>query len=417
MRFFTTGARMWLTRSLKPFTFTNQHQERLPYQEASALGLYVHIPFCRSICDFCPYCKRVYEEALAKEYAEALLCEIELVAGENKGKKQASSLYFGGGSPALLIDDIGRIIEEIQEYFLIEEGIGIELHPEEVTVETLSRLHAVGVTRISIGIQSFQEEFLNLLGRKAWDFQQLFQAIKEVPFETVSMDFIFALPGQTFETVKKDIDLAFQEGANHIAIYPFIDFDFTDSKLPKMPNREKHKLLDTITDYCQAEGYVRDSIWTFAKKGTPKYSSMTRENFLGFGCSATTLLEKQFKINTFSIEEYSKRIHEKKLPTSLTIDFQGRQRMAYYLFWSAYTTRVDTAQFEDFFHKPLEKSYGFELWVARMLGYVKKEKGYYEMTKKGAFYYHYFENFYTLSYIDKMWGSMRKEAFPEKMIL
>ena len=144
---------------------------------------------------------------------------------------------------------------------------------------------------------------------------------------------------------------------------------------------------------------------------------MTRDNFLGFGCSATTLLQKQFKINTFSVEEYCKRVNSGKLPTSLTIRFSLRQRMVYYLFWTAYSTRVDAKDFEDFFDVPLKKMYGLELFLAKCLGFVTEENGVYTMTKKGAFYYHYYENFYTLSYIDQMWGIMRKEAFPKRLEL
>ena len=88
------------------------------------------------------------------------------------------------------------------------------------------------------------------------------------------MDFIFALPGQTLESVKRDIDIAFSHGANHVAIYPFIDFTYTSRKFSKMPEPEKKKLLEGIVAYCARQGYVRDSIWTFAKPGTPKYSSM-----------------------------------------------------------------------------------------------------------------------------------------------
>ena len=184
-----------------------------------------------------------------------------------------------------------------------------------------------------------------------------------------------------------------------------------------MKNREKRKLLDKITKYCLEKGYVRNSIWTFSSEEQAGYSSMTRDNFLGFGCSATTLLKEQFKINTFSVEEYCKRIEAEKLPTSLTIRFTKWQRMIYYLFWTAYSTKVNADDFEKFFGVPLKKAYGFELWVAKVLGFVTEKGGMYEMTLKGAFYYHYFENYYTLSYIDKMWGVMRKEAFPEGMKL
>ena len=89
--------------------------------------------------------------------------------------------------------------------------------------------------------------------------------------------------------------------------------------------------------------------------------------------------------------------------------------MVYFLFWTAYSTKVDSRAFEKFFGVTLKKMYGFELGLAKLLGFVTEENGIYSMTLKGAFYYHYYENFYTLAYIDKMWGIMRKEAFPEKI--
>jgi len=184
-----------------------------------------------------------------------------------------------------------------------------------------------------------------------------------------------------------------------------------------MGKKQKRQLLDQITNYCLGKGYDRSSIWTFSSEKDAKYSSMTRDNFLGFGCSATTLLKDQFKINTFSVEEYCKRIRDGKLATSLTIRFTKRQRMIYYLFWTAYSTKVSCRDFETFFGVPLKKMYGFELWLAKCLGYITENDGVYQMTLKGAFYYHYYENYYTLAYIDKMWGIMRNEAFPEKIEL
>ena len=281
----------------------------------------------------------------------------------------------------------------------------------------LLTLKNAGVTKISIGIQSFQNKYQSVLGRKAVDPVQIQDALSQVPFETVSMDFIFALPDQTFEDLKKDIDLAFAAGANHVAIYPFITFSFADHQIPEMEKHRKRKLLDDITSYCQEKGYSRSSIWTFSSEAEAGYSSMTRENFLGFGCSAATLLKDQFKINTFSVKEYEKRVAEHKLPTSLTIRFTRRQRMIYYLFWTAYSTRVRADDFEKFFGVPLKKMYGMELWLAKKLGFVTEEQGIYSMTLKGAFYYHYYENYYTLSYIDKMWSVMQKTAFPHQLIL
>ena len=417
MSIITDLTRMWLTRSIKPFTFYNEYDQTLSFQECENLGLYVHIPFCESICSFCPYCKEVYSKEKCDKYIDALIQEIHMVGSQSQDKKEVTSLYFGGGTPALAVDRLKEIVDTLEEYFIITEGIGLELHPRNVNAAMLTKLKAAGVTKISIGIQSFQQKYQDILGREVVDIEKLAAALAQVEFETVSMDFIFALPNQTYLDLKKDIDLAFSNGANHVAIYPFIDFTFTSSRVRVMEKKEKRKLLDEITQYCIEQGYHRSSIWTFSSEREAKYSSMTRDNFLGFGCSATTLLRDQFKINTFSVEEYCKRIEEKKLATSLTIRFTERQRMIYYLFWTAYSTRVEENDFERFFGKSLQKMYGFELWVAKLLGFVKEENGVYEMTLKGAFYYHYYENFYTLAYIDKMWGIMRKEAFPEKIEL
>ncbi|MBQ2901810.1 MAG: radical SAM protein [Agathobacter sp.] len=417
MSIITDLTRMWLTRSTKPFTFYNEYDETLSFGECENLGLYVHIPFCEKICNFCPYCKEVYAKEKCDKYIDALLQEIRMMGSQYPDKKEVTSLYFGGGTPALAVERLAEIISTLQEYFIITEGIGLELHPRNVNVEMLTKLKAAGITKISIGIQSFQQKYQDILGRDVVDIETMAAALAQVEFETVSMDFIFALPNQTYLDLKSDIELAFSHGANHVAIYPFIDFTFTSSKVKVMEKKEKRKLLDEITNYCMEQGYYRSSIWTFSSEKDANYSSMTRENFLGFGCSATTLLREQFKINTFSVEEYCKRIAEQKLATSLTIRFTKRQRMIYFLFWTAYSTKVDSRDFERFFGTSLQKMYGFELWLAKRLGFVNEENGVYEMTLKGAFYYHYYENFYTLAYIDKMWGIMRKEAFPEKIEL
>ena len=412
MSIITNLTRMWLTRSVKPFTFKNEYDQILPFAECENLGLYVHIPFCKSICNFCPYCKVRYSAELCDRYIDALIKEIHIA-----GRKKVTSLYFGGGTPALAANRIKDIVDALNDHFIITEGIGLELHPENVTEEVLSVLKAAGVTKVSIGIQSFCNKYQSILGRKTVDTHAMKKALDAVRFETVSMDFIFALPEQTYDDLKSDIDEAFSLGANHVAIYPFIDFTFTASPVKTMPKKEKRELLDSITKYCMSNGYSRNSIWTFSSESDANYSSMTRDNFLGFGCSATTLLKNQFKINTFDIASYCERISRGTLATSLTIRFTRRQRMIYWMFWTAYSTKVNAKDFERFFGVPLKKMYGFELWIARLLGLVAEENGTYAMTLKGAFYYHHYENFYTLSYIDKMWGIMRKEAFPDSIEL
>jgi oxygen-independent coproporphyrinogen-3 oxidase len=409
--------RILLTRSFRPFIFEGGYQDRLDFEMLDDLGLYVHIPFCRSLCGFCPYCKEIYHKQKADAYKTALLKEIDLVCKNMTGKKQVTSLYFGGGTPALMIDDLGEIIARLERYFKVAGGIGAELHPDDITEENLRKLTAAGVTMVSIGIQSFNENCLRKLGRSSDSFIEKLHLVKKYCFDVVDVDLIFAIPGQTDENLTGDIRTAFEHGATQISTYPFIDFTFADNEYKPMAEKVKKKMLKTLAAYCRRIDAERTSVWTFAKRGTEKYSSVTRDTFLGFGVSATTLLKDSFKINTFSIEDYIERVNAGSLPTSLTLHFTPRQRAVYYLFWSAYAMKINSDKFAKITGVPLDEMFGHEMYLAVKLGLIRKNGDNYELTDKGAYYYHYIEQVYTTAYIDKMWNVSRKQAFPEQIIL
>ena len=143
-----------------------------------------------------------------------------------------------------------------------------------------------------------------------------------------------------------------------------------------MSKKEKQLLLNAVTHYCLDKGYIRTSIWTFSNEKKASYSSMTRDNFLGFGCSAATLLDDQFKINTFSVEAYCERCKENKLPTSLTIRFSLRQRMLYYLFLDCLQYQNRFQRFWKLLWRITESVYGIELNLAKLLGFLTEENGY-----------------------------------------
>jgi oxygen-independent coproporphyrinogen-3 oxidase len=381
------------------------------------MGLYVHIPFCRKICSFCPYCKVNYNKELAEKYKIALLKEIEMVGSALQSKKEITSLYFGGGTPALMVNDLRDIIEKLEEYFIINNGVGVELHPEDITTENLILLKNAGVSMVSLGIQSFDVKCLSMIGREKSDFEDKIRMVSEIGFDVIDVDLIFAIPGQTKEIILDDIEKAFSLGATQISTYPFIDFTFANNKYKPLSEKSKKELLNAINNYCKNTNRHRTSVWTFSKEGTKKYSSVTRDNFLGFGVSATTLLRDQFKINTFSIDAYINRINNNTLPTSLTLAFTTRQRATYYLFWSAYGIKIDAKKFYELLGVPLKKLYSLELCVGKILGLLKEYDGNYYLTDKGASYYHYIEQTYTTAYIDKMWNVSMKTDFPDKIIL
>ena len=186
----TSIIRIFLTRSFKPFIFRKVHSNQLFYQDLENVGLYVHIPFCESICDFCPYFKVKYDETLAKEYIDAVIKEINLVCSKQEGKKTVTSLYFGGGTPALVLAGLQKIINKLKEYFIIKEGIGVELHPENICENTLYILKSFGVNMVSIGIQSFDSNCLNMLGRKDNKFIEKLELVKLYGFPVIDVDLI-----------------------------------------------------------------------------------------------------------------------------------------------------------------------------------------------------------------------------------
>ena len=413
----TSIFRIFLTRSFKPFIFRKVHSSQLPYQDLENMGLYVHIPFCDSICDFCPYFKIKYDETLAQEYIDAVIKEISLVCSKQEEKKTVTSLYFGGGTPALVLTGLQKIINKLKEYFYIKEGIGVELHPDNISENILNILKGFGVDMVSIGIQSFDSNCLDMLGRKNNKFIEKLELVKLYGFPVIDVDLIFGIPQQTEDSLIKDIATAFKHGATQVSTYPFIDFTFTNNIYKPMTESIKKKILNNIVQYAYSNNIERTSVWTFAKKGTQKYSSITRDSFVGFGSSSTTLLRNIFKINTFSIPDYIKRVNENCLATSLTLDFSRRQRACYFLFWSCYSMRINPEAFKKMIGISVEKLYGLELWFCIKFGLIRKENNGYCLTDKGAYFYHKIEQVYTTAYIDKSWDISRVQAFPDKIIL
>jgi len=410
--------RVIITRSFKPFIFEKSRLQRpVEYSDLPNLGLYVHVPFCREICPFCPYYKVKYDASLASRYVKTLINEIHLKSSSGK-KKKVTSLYFGGGSPALIIDYLGGILETFRKYFIVESNIGIELHPNNVNPNLISTLKDIGFDIISLGVQSFNGEILQILGRKEKsNNRKKLEMIAGEGFKAIDVDIIFGIPGQTTKAVEEDLRKAAEYGATQISTYPFIDFSYTNNLQKPLNRKEKKVLLDTIIETTEKIGFNRTSVWTFARKNTPRYSSVTRENYLGFGPSATTLLRKDFRINTFSVTEYINMLKNNNIPTALILNFSERARELFWLFWSCYNLSIDKENFFKLFNKNLDSEFWFEKKIGELLGVIEDSKNGYKLNNKGAYLFHLVEQKYTDQYIDKTWRIARENPWPEKIVL
>lgn len=415
----TNILRLFLGRNLKPFVFEGiqkNQKEQLNYNQKNT-GIYIHIPFCKKLCSFCPYNKVKYDENLMNKYIDALLNEIDNIAKQISTKREITSVYFGGGSPALAGKRLIEITSKIKEHFDVKGNTGIELHPNNINDELLDELERAGFDMVSIGIQSFQNKCLNSLNREIIETQSLIKQVKSRNFKAIDIDLIFGIPKQTKDDLENDFLTAVECGATQISTYPFIDFSYANNKNKPLGLFAKKQMLEKLIKTSQKAGFERNSIWTFIKKDTPRYSSITRDNFIGFGSSATTLTKECFKINTFSIEEYIKKVNKNESATALTLNFTKRTRALYWMFWSCYNMVLDKYNFKELFDENLDDFFKYELFLAKKLKIIKEIKEGYKLTDFGAFLFHIAEQKYTHQYIDKTWNIAGKNPWPENIIL
>jgi len=412
----TNILRVLLTRSFETLKFTGGADYEMKVDKDEA-GIYVHIPFCTTLCSFCPYNRYIYEKSAAKAYKEALIKEIDMVGSLNHDVKIITSVYFGGGTPELMLDELGEIIASLKKNFNIKGSMGIELHPRDIDQGTLHKLRDLGFDMVSIGIQSFNRECLNALGREYIDGANKVRLAKEAGFRTIDVDLIFGISNQSAESLRDDFLTAFQCGATQVSTYPFIDFSYANNKRKPLGRYKKKRLLESLENVGREIECERTSVWTFGKRGIPKYSSVTRDIYMGFGAGAASLTRNFFKVNTFPVGEYIKCVNKGSIPTAMTMKFNLRNRALYWLFWNSYTLKLDSLEFSKLFGAQLKDLFKMELKAAEMLGILKKEDYGYSLTKNGAYLYHNIEQRYTNEYIDKVWRIARENPWPDEIRL
>lgn len=187
------------------------------------LGLYLHIPFCDKKCTYCDFYS-IESTGLIDQFVDTLLKEVELLATDDR---PLTSIFFGGGTPSLLApEQIAHILRFVTEKYQISPNceITMESNPGTVTLQRLDGYRAAGVNRLSVGVQSFVAEELAFLTRihTANDAQQAIALARTAGFENVNLDLMFALPGQTMESLTYSLDRALELATDHISAYSLI---------------------------------------------------------------------------------------------------------------------------------------------------------------------------------------------------
>lgn len=281
------------------------------------LGLYVHVPFCASTCDFCAFYQTKPTAGAVESFLNGIGMESDLV----EWPRPITTVFWGGGTPGLLAPrDAGRLAEILRERFKgVPEEWTVELAPASVTPERLAVLREVGVTRVSIGVQSFQPALLDALGRQH-SREQVYRAydhVQAASFASVNLDLMFALPGQTEAEWTADVNEAVRLAPDHLSTYclTFEEDTALWVKLSqgrvKLDPEHEARLYESTWAQLGAAGYAQYEVSNFARPGHAcrhNLNTWHMHDWIGLGPSAASQHSGWRGANIADLDEWLARV-------------------------------------------------------------------------------------------------------------
>jgi coproporphyrinogen III oxidase-like Fe-S oxidoreductase len=383
-------------------------------------SLYLHVPFCIYFCPYCPYTKVPYQESLIEPYMQAAVAEVDWWA-DKIGSAELTSIYIGGGTPTLALDSVSRILDHIQKRFNLVGEICIETNPADITIEKVRQLHDANISLVSLGIQSFNPKNLALIGRRynPFDAERALALLTESGFSSVNADLMFALPGQTIEEIIQDLQHATNLGADQLTTYPLFTFPYTSIgeylqltsvRMPRLGVRKAQ--YRAINKWCEENNFKRVSVWGFKHGDVPRYSSVTRDGYIGIGPGAGSHLPDSFVLNTFDLDSWISATASHNSAIALRMPFTATMSGWWWLYWRFYDTRIPLNDVHMFFGKGAWKA----LTLLRALEYIQfaiRKNRTIELTEPGAFWVHLAQNHFALNYVNTIWTRARLEPWPQ----
>lgn len=291
---------------------------------SGAAGIYVHVPFCRTKCTYCAFVSGDYDESLAARYLEALDREIRASGAEN-GRAAVDTIFFGGGTPSLLpAHELTSILDALRESFDVapDAEVTVEMNPGTITPEKLAAYRAAGVTRASVGVQSFDDEELRSIGRvhDAHAAREAVRMLRAAGFDDVSLDLIAGLPNQPRERWERNLDGAIALEPNHLSLYLLelhpgtkLARDVERGRVARPDDDLAAEMYFATVDRLASAGFVHYEISNFAKPRASGGDHRSRHNekywtdqdYFGFGVSAHAYTRGERRANVRSIAQYA----------------------------------------------------------------------------------------------------------------
>lgn len=336
----------------------------------AALGVYLHSPFCVSHCTYCDFYTRAFNgESQVRSFAEALAAGLVLSAQDlGVDGRLVDSVYFGGGTPSLLSpSDLELVMKALQSTFRLDPHaeLSIECNPESVTLEKLADFHSIGINRLSLGVQSFEPAILKTLGRahSADRARQAFEEARRAGFANVSFDLMLALPGQSLEILRRDLDTAVGLAPDHLSTY-LLEMDKETALRARIERGElkpptedeaadMYELTRSVLTRAGFRHYELSNFAVPAKECRHNLKYWTDQPFVGFGPSAWSYLGGRRFREGADLEGYLDAVRRKTPPKREAMEGDARERIEEALF--AGLRLVDGVDLEH-----LGRSYGVE---------------------------------------------------------
>ena len=350
-------------------------------------SLYIHIPFCRTLCPFCCFNRYLLDEVKARRYFANLKREVELYI--ERGFR-FSDFYFGGGTPTVLMDELLSFIDFLKQHFNVKQ-ISLETTQREINPEMLAALKKAGVNRLSIGVQSFDNDLLSAMGRLVGSGEEAIEKLKmaQGQFDTVNADFIFNFPTQTVAQFEKDVAAFKTLGLDQATFYPLMPSPHKKSRLErrfqKVETSREKDFYDVILRELYQAGYKASTAWCFSRgdKLIDEYI-IDYDDYVGVGAGSVGFLKGDFFVNTFSLEKYDELISGGKLPIVSWRRLSEREHLRYYMLTKLFGMSLDPEKFRQRFNASVNDKLRLELAFFRMFGLVKDNKQI-EVTPKGMY--------------------------------
>lgn len=373
-------------------------KSNLPLAGKKPYMLYIHIPYCESLCPFCSFNRYVFDRESAVSYYRSLHSEL-------KHFKEAGydfeSLYIGGGTPTVLPNELADTIRLAKSLFSIKE-VSAETNPNHLCDEYLEPLYGL-VDRLSVGVQSFDDSLLKQMKRydKYGSSEEIFAKIKKYSeknvFKTLNVDMIYNFPSQTGKMLKHDIDMIRKSGCNQVTFYPLMASPSVGKSLKESVGvvnyAKERKYYEAI---CKGlvdgskDGFSYGSAWTFNRNSGGKSAMIDEyivdyDEYLAAGAGGMSFVSGTLLNNAFRIDSYQKLVAKRGFGASGRVFFGKRDTMRYQLMMKLFGLELDLNAWKKSFGTSLMAGLPLEYLFFRLSGAIVIEKDNIRLTPKGRY--------------------------------